>query len=93
MLQLTAVIMHVRMFLCQEVYEHIVGSMVRLKIKEVAESKGISMSRLSRLADVSYNTMLILYHKPDHDVSITILDRIAQALNVSICDLIEQSPK
>ena len=66
--------------------------MVRLKIKEVAEKQGISMSKLSRLADVSYNTMLILYHKPEHDVSIVILDRISQALKVSICDLLEQIP-
>jgi DNA-binding Xre family transcriptional regulator len=65
--------------------------MVRLKIKEVAESKGINMSKLSRMADVSYNTMLALYHKPHHDVSLYILERIAKALGVSICDLIEET--
>lgn len=35
--------------------------------------------------------MLALFHNPQHDVSIYILDRIAQALNVSIRDLIEES--
>ena len=64
--------------------------MVRLKVKEVAEAKGINMAKLSRMADVSYNTTQSLYHNPEHDVSIIILDRIAEALGVSICDLIEE---
>jgi lambda repressor-like predicted transcriptional regulator len=66
--------------------------MVRLKIKEVATAKGVSMSKLSRLSDVSYNTLLSIFHNPYHDVSIIILDRISQALHVPIWDLIEQTP-
>jgi DNA-binding Xre family transcriptional regulator len=65
--------------------------MVRLKVREIAESKGINMSKLSRIADVSYNTTQALFHNPQHDVSIYILERIAKALNVKICDLIEES--
>ena len=65
--------------------------MVRLKVKEVARSKGISMSKLSRLSDVSYNTILALFHNPHHDVSIYILQRVAKALGVSISDLIEET--
>ena len=67
--------------------------MVRLKVKEVAEAKGINMAKLSRMADVSYNTTQSLSHHPDHDVSIYILDRIARALNVSICDLLDESDR
>jgi len=66
--------------------------MVRLKVKEIAKNKGISMSKLSRIADVSYNTILAIYQNPHHDASLYILDRISRALNVSICDLIEQTP-
>lgn len=66
--------------------------MVRLKVREIAESKGINMSKLSRIADVSYNTTQALFHNPQHDVSIYILERIAKALNVKICDLIEEIP-
>ncbi len=66
--------------------------MVKLKVKEVAKSKGISISKLSRLADVSYNTVLTIFHDPYHDVSLYILDRLSRALNVAICDLIEQLP-
>lgn len=67
--------------------------MVRLKVKEIAESKGINMAKLSRIADVSYNTTQALFHNPGHDVSIYILHRIAKALGVSICDLIEETPE
>jgi len=66
--------------------------MARLKVREVAESKGINMAKLSRMADVSYNTTQALFHDPHHDVSIYILARIAKALKVAICDLIEETP-
>lgn len=64
--------------------------MVRLKIKEVAEMKGVNMAKLSRLADVGYTTTQTLFHDPSHDVSLYILERIAKALDVSICDLIDE---
>lgn len=66
--------------------------MVRLKVKEIAESKHINMSQLSRKADISYATVQALFHNPYHDVSIYILDRIAQALEVPICDLLDDTP-
>jgi DNA-binding Xre family transcriptional regulator len=65
--------------------------MVRLKVKEAAQQKGITSAKLSRMADVSYNTTQALFHDPHHDVSIYILDRIARALGVSICELIEET--
>ncbi len=65
--------------------------MFRLKIKEEAEKRNLSMAKLSRMADVSYNTMQILFRHPDHDVSLYILYRIARALELSICDLIEET--
>ncbi len=66
--------------------------MVRLTVREVAESRGINMAKLSRMADVSYNTTQALFHDPHHDVSIYILARIAKALKVGICDLIKETP-
>lgn len=67
--------------------------MVKLKVREIAESKRINMSQLSRKADISYATVQALFHNPYHDVSIYILDRIAQALEVPICDLLEETPR
>ena len=66
--------------------------MVRLTVREIAEARGINMAKLSRMADVSYNTTQALFHDPHHDVSIYILARIAKALKVGICDLIEETP-
>jgi DNA-binding Xre family transcriptional regulator len=65
----------------------------RLRVKEVAESKGITMAKLSRMADVSYNTTQALFKHPTHDASLYILDRIAMALGVHLCDLIEYTEK
>jgi len=65
--------------------------MFRLKIKEEAEKRNLSMAKLSRMADVSYNTMQALFRHPDHDVSLYILYRIARALELSICELIEET--
>jgi DNA-binding Xre family transcriptional regulator len=65
--------------------------LVRLRVKEIAEAKKINMSKLSRKADVSYATTQALFHNPYHDVSIYILERIAKALDVSICDLLDEA--
>ncbi len=64
--------------------------MVRLKIKEIAEQQGISMAKLSRLADIGYTTVQVLFRDPGHDVSLYVLTRIAKALHVSVCDLLEE---
>jgi transcriptional regulator with XRE-family HTH domain len=71
--------------------------MPRLKIKEVAEAKGVNMSQLSRRADLAYRTISLLWHNPKHDASISTLTKIARVLGVSIHDLIsdeedEESP-
>lgn len=49
------------------------------------------MAKLSRKADISYNTIQAICNNPQHNVSITVLHRIAQALGVSVCDLIEET--
>jgi putative transcriptional regulator len=66
--------------------------MIRLRIKEVLEEKGMSQARLSRLSDVSINTIQDLLHDPTRDVKLSTLEKIADALNVSIEDLYERIP-
>lgn len=66
--------------------------MIRLKIKEVAESKNISRTRLSRLADTNYKTINTLWNDPYHEVTTTTLDKIAKALGVPVTELLEQVP-
>ena len=66
--------------------------MIRLKIREVAEAKGISRTRLSRLADTNYKTINALWNDPYREVTTTTLDKIATALGVPVTDLIETVP-
>jgi transcriptional regulator with XRE-family HTH domain len=66
--------------------------MIRLKVKEVAKAKGISQSKLGRLADVDVKTMRRIYREPTTAVTTTILDRIATALNVDVSLLLESDP-
>ena len=66
--------------------------MIRLKIKEVLLEKNVSQSKLSRLADVSLNTIQAMYHNPSHDPALSTLVRIANALKVDIHDLYEVLP-
>jgi DNA-binding Xre family transcriptional regulator len=66
-------------------------SVVILKIKEVMDTKkDMNMSKLSRRADIAYNTVASLCKDPHHDVALSTLQKIAKALNVSVFDLIEE---
>ena|SRR6266852_4762680 len=67
--------------------------MRRLRVKEVAQSKGIGMAKLSRMADLSYRTVQSVWHNPQHDVSFFTLDKIAKALDVPVTALIEDVPE
>ena len=66
--------------------------MIRLRVKEVATQKGISMTRLSRLADTNYKTIKAIFDNPYREVTTTTLDKLARALEVSVIDLIEEVP-
>lgn len=66
--------------------------MIRLRIKEIAEAKGFNQSSLSRAADVHFTTVKRIYRDPYKEVTTTTLDKIARALGVSVCDLIEELP-
>ena len=63
--------------------------MVRLKIREIAEQKHISMSKLSRTADVNYKTIQTIWRDPYHGINTKTLERIAKALDVSTSELLE----
>ncbi len=66
--------------------------MYRLKIKEVAISKGYSISKLSRIADVPIKTVRRAWNDPQYPIQLPSLDRIAKALHVSINELLETIP-
>lgn len=66
--------------------------MIRLKVKEVAAAKGISQTRLSRMADMDIKTVRRIYRDPYVDISTYTLDRIATVLGVDVRELLESVP-
>lgn len=66
--------------------------MIRLKVKEIAETKGISQGKLSRKADIDVKTIRRIYRNPVEIITTETLDKLATALEVNVCDLIEQIP-
>ena len=64
--------------------------MLRLKVRENAGAKAVSMSKLSRLSDVSYDTIQQIYHNPFKDVNLSTLEKIADALGINVYDLFEK---
>ncbi len=64
--------------------------MIKQRIKEVAEAKGISQGKLSRMADVGYSTIRRIFDDPYYSVNFSTLERIAKALEVPATDLIEE---
>ncbi|MBA2392854.1 MAG: helix-turn-helix transcriptional regulator [Ktedonobacteraceae bacterium] len=69
-----------------------VGIMIRLRVKEVAEEKGISMRKLAASADIAYNTLRTIYRNPYRQVTTTTLERLARALEIPVVELIEELP-
>ncbi len=66
--------------------------MLRLRVKEIAESRGISRGKLSRMADLSYPTIRDIFADPYRDVPMSTIEKLAKALKVDISQLIEVVP-
>lgn len=62
---------------------------VRLRIKEVAEEKGISMTKLHIRSEVAYATIRKIFRDPYSEVTVTTLARLGEVLGVPTRDLIE----
>ena len=63
--------------------------MLRLRVKEVAQDKGVGLAKLSRLADISYKTIQKIWRNPYHDASLSTINRIARVLEVPATELLE----
>ena len=58
-------------------------------IKKYRNKIGVSQDRLSKLADVTYNTIIKIESGANKNTTIETLSKIAKALNVSVDDLIK----
>ncbi len=63
--------------------------MIRLKVKEVAEHKGMSQRKLSKLSGVDIKNIQRIYRYPMSIVNTETLDKLAKVLEVDASELIE----
>jgi len=66
--------------------------MIRMKLKEILQEKNMSMSKLSRLSDLSFSTISRIINDEKYSPTLNTLERIARALHVEVSDLYEQVP-
>jgi transcriptional regulator with XRE-family HTH domain len=64
-------------------------STISKNIRKLREQKGISQDRLSKLADISLNTIAKLELDDSQNPTIETLQKIAKALGVKVEDLIK----
>ena len=58
--------------------------MIKLRVKELAESQGLNISQLARKADLDRRTKARIYRDPTQEISTHVLDKLATALNLSL---------
>jgi DNA-binding Xre family transcriptional regulator len=63
--------------------------MLRLRVKEVAQTKGIGQGKLARTADMAVNTVRAIYRDPYKEISTITLNKLAKALDVPVTELME----
>ena len=66
--------------------------MLRLRVKEVAKEKGISMTKLSQRSEVSYNIVKGIFRNPYRIITTDTLQRLAKVLGVPATELLEDVP-
>jgi len=64
-------------------------SQIGINLKKLRKKKGLSQDRLSKLADISYNTVIKLESGGITNPTIETLQKIAKALGVSVDDLLK----
>ena len=64
-------------------------STISANIKKARNKKGISQDRLSKMADVAYNTIIKIESGTIQNPTINTLSKIAKALEIGIDDLIK----
>jgi len=62
---------------------------VRLRVKEVAEAKGISMYKLHMRSELALSTVKRLFKDPYSEVTVGTLARLGEVLGVPTAELIE----
>jgi transcriptional regulator with XRE-family HTH domain len=61
---------------------------IRLRVKEIAEQKGLDAAKLSRKADLGYATVLGIWKGTTTNPGYNTLQKLAEALGVQVDDLV-----
>ena len=64
----------------------------RLRVKEVATEKYVSMTGLHKKSNVAYTTVRKVFRNPYSKVHLNTINRLAEVLEVEVGDLIESVP-
>lgn len=67
--------------------------MFRLKVKEVAQAKGISQRQLFIRSGVDIKTIQKIYRNPHTVITVETLAKLADVLGVDVSELIENEPR
>jgi DNA-binding Xre family transcriptional regulator len=57
---------------------------IKLHVRELCESRGITRTQLSRRADMTYNTVNALWQPEAKDIMLMTLVKVARVLHVSV---------
>jgi DNA-binding Xre family transcriptional regulator len=63
-----------------------------VRVKEVAKDRGMSMTKLHIHSEVAYSTIRRLFRDPYAEVTLTTINRLANALGVPPTSLLEDTP-
>ena len=63
--------------------------MLRLRVKEVAQEKKLSMNMLSHRSEVAYNIIKDCYRNPYRVINSETINKIAKGLGVAATDILE----
>lgn len=69
------------------------AQILRLRVKETAQEKGMSMNKLSQRSEVSYNVIQEIYRNPYRETTFHTLNRLAAVLGVPPTALLEDTPE
>jgi transcriptional regulator with XRE-family HTH domain len=64
----------------------------QLRVEEVRQEKGISMSELSRLSGIDFKTVKELCRNPERNTTLETMARLALTLGVTLDDLVKITP-
>ncbi len=66
--------------------------MIKSKLSEIMGKKRIKMSELQELTGLGINTIRKIYYNTGNNVSYSTLDKICEALDCKISDILEYVP-